>query len=492
MLTGHTTAPRLARVVRVREAAAVAAVAGVVGWAIALGRPWTELAAAAVLLLAAAARARWNALRLSSSFLVVELPILLLLFLDVYYPRVRTATDLAGNPLDAGGMVKLAAVGLAVLIGCIAFATSTAPPRPTTAPFRLFVVYVVVAFFGVGFSVDPLLTAFRGLEIAAAAVVVAGAYRRYGQAAVARLERLLYGATVALVVSVWVGVAVAPGEALVPTEESPLRWQIEGVYPKIASNGVGTLGVILALWSLGGLVSRSPRERMRRPVAVALTALGVATLLGAQYRTGYAAFAAGVALLLALRGRKTLAAAIGLFAAVVMYWGLATVGTSTEPLLLRGDTVERAGQLSGRFSMWHAAIPFWRESPLFGRGLLTSTRLEVLPSIGLQDTATIHGTWIETLVGTGLAGTALLAAAMLLLLYRSLQEALRRDGRVVPVLLATSLIVRSLTGSSVESLGIGALLLVVLALGLAPERSRQRVPASPRHSAPPVRLGAPS
>ena len=120
--------------------------------------------------------------------------------------------------------------------------------------------------------------------------------------------------------------------------------------------------------------------------------------------------------------------------------------------------------------MWNAAIPYWRESPVFGRGLMTSTRLEVLPSLGLESTATIHGTWIETLVGTGLVGTVLLAASALALLYRGLLEALRRNGRVVPAVLAVSLIVRSFTGSSVESLGIGVLLLMVLALGLADDR----------------------
>lgn len=490
MLTGQTAAPRPFGGVRAREAAAVAVSAALIGWAIVLGHPWAELAAAAVLVFAVAARARWHAVRLSSSFLVIELPILLLVFLDVYYPRSRTATDLASNPLDSGGMAKVAAVGLAMLIGGLAFATSTAAPRPTTAPFRLFVLYVVVVFFGVWSSVDPLLTTFRGLEVASGLVVVAGAYRRYGQVAVVRIERLLYGVTVALVLSVWVGVIAAKSRALVPTPASPLPWQTQGVYPMIASNGVGTLGVILALWSLARLVSTSPRERMRRPAGIALTALGVATLLAAQYRTGYAALAAGIALLLALRGRKTLATAIGLFAAVAMYWGLATLGTSTEPLLLRGDTPERASQLSGRLSMWHAAIPFWRESPIFGRGLLTSTRLEVLPSIGLENTATIHGTWIETLVGTGLVGTILLAAALVLLLYRGVADALRRNGRVVPAVLAVSLIARSFTGSSVESLGIGVFLLVVFALALAPEPKRQRVVVPPAHARPAARSAA--
>jgi O-antigen ligase len=480
VLVARTAAPRLSRGVSLRAAGAVA-VSGGVGCAIAVGGPWAELAAAGVLVSAVAVRARSHALRLSSSFVVVELPILLLLFLDVYYPRARAAGDLAGNPLDAAGLVKLSAVGLAILIGGLAFATTTARPRPKTAPFRLFVLYVVVVFFGLSASVDPLLTTFRGLELAAAVVVVAGAYRRYGQAAVARLERLLYGAIVALVLSVWVGVVVAKSEALVPTPSSPLPSQIQGVYPMIASNGVGTLGVILALWSLGRLLSTSPRERMHRPAAIGLTALGVVTLVAAQYRTGYAAFAAGLALLLALRGQRLLAAAFAAFAAVAMYWGLAAIGTSTEPLLLRGDTPERASELSGRISMWHAAMPFWHESPIFGRGLMTSTRLEVLPSIGLSDTSTIHGTWIETLVGTGLVGTALLGAALLLLVYRALVESVQRNGRIVPALLVTSLIVRSLTGGSVESLGIGALLLVVFGLALAPEPRRKRVEVPGQH-----------
>ena len=87
----------------------------------------------------------------------------------------------------------------------------------------------------------------------------------------------------------------------------------------------------------------------------------------------------------------------------------------------------------------------------------------MLPSIGYPDTATIHGTWIEALVGTGVVGTALLAASLLVLLQRALSVAVR-DGRVIPAVLVVAMLVRSTTGSSVESLGLGALLVLVLAL----------------------------
>jgi O-antigen ligase len=449
-------------------AAALVGLSGLVGVAIAVGGPWTELAAAAGIVFAAGAVfAHRRPERLRRGFFVIELPIFLLIA-DVYYSHTRTANDLSQNPLDSGAMVKLAAISLAGLIGGLAYATSRTGTR-TPVSFRLFALYATAVFFGIWSSVDPLLTGYRGIELAAAVLVIAGAYRRWGQEAVVRIERLLYRLIGALVLSVWLSVAVSPHVALIPLPRSPLHWQIAGVYPPIASNGVGTLGVMLALWSLGRLGATTPRYRMRRSHAIAFSALGVATLVAAQYRTGYAELAAGLALLLVLQRRKTLALVVVVVAIVGGVWGLSGATTKAQPFLLRGDSTQQAQQLSGRLHMWHSAIPFWRESPLFGRGLLTSTRLEVLPSIGYADTATIHSTWIETLVGTGLVGTVLLAACMLVLFGRAVVCALRPNGPVIPAILLLSLLVRSITGSSFESLGIGALIVMIFALDLSAE-----------------------
>jgi len=446
-----------------RRGALVAAPGVLLGWAVVRGRPWTELAAVLVMLFVAAVMTphRWIT-RLRHGGLLIELPVLLLLF-DVYYSRPRSAQSLAENPLDATGLIKVAAVAVALVIGCVAYATCRTPTRPFPAAFRLFGLYAAAVFLGISASVDPRLTAYRGLELAAGVAVVSAAYRRYGREAVKRIERLLYGATAVLLVLVWLDVLLVPSRALANASASPLRWQIQGVYPPIASNGVGTLGLVLALWSLARLLARSAGDRINRTATALLAALGVATLVAAQYRTGYVAFAFGLAVLLAVRGRALLAVAAVGAAAVFAFSSAGSVVGRSEPFLLRGQTTAQAAQLSGRFYLWHHALPFWRASPVFGRGLLTSTRLEVLPSIGYPDTATIHGTWIEALVGTGVVGTALLAASLLVLLQRALSVALR-DGRVIPVVLVVAMLVRSTTGSSVESLGLGALLLLVLAL----------------------------
>jgi O-antigen ligase len=446
-------------------AALVLSTGSLVGWGAVQGRPWIELCLLLSAALAASAVVDRRRIGFPKGFLVVELPILLLVA-EVYASRRRSSEQLAANPLDLAAQAKVVLIGLALVIGAFAFATGPARGPRTGLTFRLFGLYVAVVFLGMYASVDPSLTAFRGLELAAAVVAVAGAYRRFGHEAVVRIERLLYAVVFGLVASVWLVLLISPQLVLVPAPASPLPWQLEGAYPAIASNGVGTLGLILALWSLGRLWESTPSRPAPRPFLVAALLLGIATLVGAQYRTGYVALAAGIALLLVVRGRRTLALLSVLAVTVVAIWGSSGATERSQPLLLRGDSTAQARELSGRLSIWRHAIPVWQESPLVGRGLLTSTRLEVLPSIGLANTATVHGTWIEALVGTGVLGAGLLAASLIVLLSRAVAHAVRPGGRVVPILLLSALIVRSATGSSVESLGLGVLVLLVLALGL--------------------------
>jgi O-antigen ligase len=197
--------------------------------------------------------------------------------------------------------------------------------------------------------------------------------------------------------------------------------------------------------------------------------LGTFTLLAAQYRTGYVAFAAVLAVYVLVRGRKVLATLLVAGAVAMALWA-PTAPLEAEPYLLRGQTVEQAGLLSGRTEFWRRAVPVWETSPFIGRGLLTASRFEVLAPLGLQFTAGIHGTWPEALVGTGIIGTALLALIFLITVGRAIRHA-RGGGRVAPLLLLTVLAVRSVTGPTFESFGYTALLFLWLALHLEDRRS---------------------
>jgi O-antigen ligase len=141
---------------------------------------------------------------------------------------------------------------------------------------------------------------------------------------------------------------------------------------------------------------------------------------------------------------------LGLIATIIV--GPALV-RETEPILQRGATVEVISSLSGRLNYWDAALPVWKESPLLGKGLLTASRFQVLAKLGSLYTSSIHGTWVEALVGTGLVGVCLLAASFLICLVRAFAEALRPAGRIVPLVLLAVVLVRSITGQRSRSPG---------------------------------------
>jgi O-antigen ligase len=404
--------------------------------------------------------------RAGHGILALEVPLLLLLFSTLVF-RGRSAVELAVDPLDPAAQFRVAAVGVASLLGFFALLWGRAPERIrlTTLPFRLYVVYTAVVFVGAPLSINPTLTAYRGVELAAGLIVLAGARRRLGEHATPRIEATLYWFCVALLASVWVGVFLFPDDAITQLQSAaPVEDQIQGLYPSIAANSVGTLGVILAAWSLARVRHGPGQPGLARPLAFLLSGIGIFTLLAAQYRTGYVALAVVLCVFVLVQGRKVLATLLVGAALGIALW-VPSATTEAQPYLLRGQSPEQAAELSSRTEFWRHAIPVWEKSPLIGRGLLTASRFEVLAPLGLQYTSGIHGTWPEALVGTGILGTTLLALAFLITVGRAIREA-RGAERVAPLLLLTVLAVRSVTGPTFESFLYTALLFLWLTISM--------------------------
>ena len=401
--------------------------------------------------------------RIRPGFIAIELPVLLLL-LSTLTLRQRDVDALATNPLDPAGFFRVVCVGLASVLGVLALTSGLKARdigRVTTRPFRLYCWYGAVVFLGVLTSVNPKLTAFHGVDLLAGILCVAGAYFVAGLESTKRLLSLIYWWLVAGLACVWLGALLNPGLALKHID-SPLPWQLQGVFPVNGSNGVGSLGEIVAIWSLAILLSPNEPPGKKRIVTGTIVVLGSITLLFAQYRTGYAGAILAVLVLLALRKRMMIAGLLATVVAVAWMWGEAII-QHAQPLILRGQSVQQASDLSGRIGFWSAAIPVWKESPLIGSGLLTATRFEVLNNLGHGGISTIHNTWIEALVGTGVIGLAFLLASFLVLFARAAKEAMLNDGRIVPLLLLTMIAVRSFTDSSIEQME-GGILFMILAL----------------------------
>jgi O-antigen ligase len=142
------------------------------------------------------------------------------------------------------------------------------------------------------------------------------------------------------------------------------------------------------------------------------------------------------------------------------------IASQATPVLLRGAQTSQLGKLNGRLNWWELAIPIWRQSPIIGGGLRTASRLLVLGASGFGQTSTVHSTWVEALVGTGVLGVAALMIFILMSLRRAFLLALRPGGRIVPLLILLPLAVRSLTGDTFESGGLYCLITLVFVMGL--------------------------
>ena len=450
----------------------LAVVAAGAGVASSLQGPLSGGMASISVLFAGAAVVVYGLERSRPGYLAVEIPVLLILLstLTLRYSFAggpQTAAELTESPFDIFSLFQLGCTSLAAAFGVLAL---TAPKRlgerVTSRPVRLYTIYAGVVFLGLVTSVNPLLTGYRAIEVVAGLAVVTGAYRVGGSDALRRIEAMVFWYAVAMVTSAWVGAAVFPGIAL-ERIRSPIPIRLSGVLPHISSNTIGTFGCMIALWSLARLLARDREWGPRPAVSVALIGYGLVTLVIAQYRTGYAMFAAGVALLLLIAGRKTL----GVLAVTSML-AIGTLGggmfQEAQPFVLRGQDTERASRLSGRLTYWTAAIPVWQQSPIIGGGLETASRLLVLDDLDTAkgSASNLHSTWVEALVGTGAVGLGALLLSLLTAWARSLKRAFDGASRIVPAVLLTALLIRSLTGGTIQGGGDVLLLFLALAIGL--------------------------
>jgi O-antigen ligase len=397
--------------------------------------------------------------------------------------RVRDAQALASTPFDPAVLIRGGWEMLALGVATLTYLQSRrAGGVPLGWPMRLMIAYCLAAVPGIVLSAAPLLTFLRVVEISVFVAVPVLLWEARGRrAAVAMRDSVVMWLWI-LAIAAWVNGFIVTGALL--QADSPIPWQLSSVWPVIAANSVGTIGAALGAISFARLLSH-PTRKARRLALLGL-AFGVVTLVAAQYRTGYVALTAAVLVsLLVSRGRTRWALLALAIAAVFALTSRELVG-QFGVAVLRGESWQEASDLSGRFVFWSAGLPVWQESPLFGQGLLTATRFEVLENLGQDLTSTIHGTWIEALVGTGLVGAGLLFAAFVAALKSAWLVALR--GFVEPLALMVTLGVRSLTGSTIEIAGFGvvgfAAFVLISRVALSPVTISSKAAYTDRQASP--------
>lgn len=384
--------------------------------------------------------------------------------------RIRSATELSDNPADSAALVRVGldavAIGLAIVTKfaleqrrarMVAAGEQPAPGTRALSPGRLYLLYIAVVLLGFSTAVKPSLVVFRAFDLLAIAWTVAVAVRVLSLDQVFTLaRRILYAMTASIAVSV----VLFTSESLTPAV-GPIPFRLQGRIPEISYNSVGTFGLFLLALGAG------PKKLDKKAIAV-----GIGLIVLGQYRTGYIAVAVMLLAWLVLRLR-----AWGVSLAVLLAYPAVLV--LSQPIFarawIRGDQGEQTAELGGRTVFWERAIHVAERSPIIGTGLTSGTRFEVFPELGRNLISTIHSTWVEAYLGTGLIGVGLIVVIFM----QALRTAWRlRAVTLVPVLVMASVAVRSITGSTIELAGSTLVLFAMIMFaawresqGLMPETS---------------------
>ena len=358
--------------------------------------------------------------------------------------RQRTASDISSNPLDAAGTFRVASLGAAFAVACLSMVATRLSFR-VAWPVRLYVAYVLVVPLGGLAAVSQQIVAFKWVELAVMALV----WFALSTAFPGKMETPLrhFGVFIGLLVAaVVLNVLFLPDRSLIEVPGSILPAQVTLVYPQFSANEVGALGLIVLAFGLG-----------RRQPSAGLVALGMSLVVLAQYRTGYVTVLVLVVLFLALRRQ---AAARVVLVVLLLALPLFIQSSTFEDAWVRGESSQTVSTLTGRTVWWGEGIDAASRSPIYGIGLASGVRYEVLEARFNAFTSTIHSTWVEAYVGTGLVGVSLLAAALVTGLAAAWRYARVRTD-LVPLLLLAVLAVRSITSSTIDIGGYPVMLFLI-------------------------------
>ena len=313
--------------------------------------------------------------------------------------RIRTINDVNENPLDLATLVRIGFDCLAGLIALIAWHRIARPRTDTLrgrfSPAVLYMIYVFIVLLGMLPALKPYQVGFRAFEIAAVPIVAAVLARTFTLAECLNIVKWLVYATAA---TVGASVLFFSNEAVVPMH-GIMPFRIQGVLPNLAANSVGTLGLVLVAIGAGA-------KKVDRWAVF----LGVSLIVLTQYRTGLLGLTAMIVTYAIVRWKFTAAV---LFAGMAypIYW------LTTQPIVGqlwgRGEADAQTAALGGRTVLWTAAIRAADRSPLIGTGLTSGSRNEVLNQINGGVISTVHSTWVEAYIGTGLIGVSVIAIIFL-------------------------------------------------------------------------------
>lgn len=337
-----------------------------------------------------------------------------LLFISGLVFRTRNAQSTVENPLDLMALLRFALVGLVafLLLNRVTVAGLIWSKFLFRGPIGLLTGCALLSVASTIWSVYPLWTLYKSVEyfidVALVAAIVASLRTPEDFKSFFDVTWLML---IALVGTVWLGVLIWRGDALIP-EVGFMGVQLKGVLPAVDSNGLAEICAILIVVAFLRFLL-AVRHKVFYVVVMVFT---LPAFVLAQGRSGTTGMIVGLILILffAVRARFVMLAT-AMFG-LLLY--LTPAGDIFMEFFMRKQDPKYFASLSGRTDVWAVAWEAFLQSPLTGFGGYAGARFSG-PAVGDQlfkmgeAASSVLSTWFEVLLGLGAPGFLLMAGALL-------------------------------------------------------------------------------
>jgi O-antigen ligase len=335
----------------------------------------------------------------------------LLLYVSGMTFRIRSVEDIRGTPVDAWAAFRIALVSITALVLAVRLVLRQTDWFPSL--FRGVVgamaIYCLVCGTSTLWSLYPAWTLYKAAEflvdVALIAAILVSA-RTLG--AWKGLFDWVWLLTSLLSFTVWIEAAVAPAMAFQQGTDL-LPGRLNGIFPAYDENSVGEDAAVLAIVALSRLLSVT-REKRGRAFYFLVLAYALTTLVFSQTRTAIVGFLLGATLVFFFSKRRGMLTALVL--GIVLLFGLTTAGALADRFWQRNEQQETIETFTGRLPLWEASWKLIQERPFTGYGAYAAGRFGVLTDPDKSEWSSVLNTYVEVLVGTGIAGLIPLFVAL--------------------------------------------------------------------------------
>ncbi|MEJ5366520.1 MAG: O-antigen ligase family protein [Desulfosoma sp.] len=261
--------------------------------------------------------------------------------------------------------------------------------------FLGFLFYAVTGTISGSYASHPFYAIWKSIELAASILAAITAVSIPTEDHLVTFNEVVIGVLYLLFFSVCLGAIVFPQRAFIPSR-GIFSYMLQGAILPINPNSVGLIAALVAIHTFSSLLNPF---RMNTKISTLLRLFfALIILILSQSRTSLIGFSVASILLMLLYKRMFLLILCSIIGFSLFFLGYYDFIVA---FVMRGQSRDLFLSFSGRTYMWKTAWTYFLKSPFIGHGLASAGRFDLL---GGGPASTLHGTFVEVAVGTGIVG----------------------------------------------------------------------------------------